>query len=903
MKARGTMRFRELINRARAFFLGARADRDSLDEFAFHVDMETEKNIRAGMAPEEARRRAKLAFGNVQSARERTRDARGARLAEDALRDLTHGFRQLMRRPGFTIVTVLTIALGIGAMTAIWSVVDGVLLRPAPVEDLDRLTMIWQTDRASSTTREPSSWPDFVDVVAQSRSFAEIAAFAGVERGFRSETGDMERVAALTVTERYFDLVGVAPRHGRGFSAAETRVGGPAVVMLGEAFWRRQFAADPGVLGETLVLDDAPYEIVGVMPRDAGFGLDQIHAQAAYHGAFTVGAPIDVWLPTQADAEQYPRHTHPFLVLGRLNPGVTVDSAQREATSIATQLEETYPESNTDRGMFVEPLESVVFAGVRPVLWVLAGAVSFLLLVSFVNVTNLLLTRQATRRREVAVRTALGAGTGRIARQLLVENALLTAIGAGLGVVLAFGILRVLLRLAPNDIPRLAEVGIDSRVLVVTLLVSTAGALLFALVPTLETRRVDMLQTIQGSGRAAADGRRQRRLRQLLVVAELALSVALVIAAGLLVRSLWTVLAVDPGFRADGVLKAEYQLPTSRYPRDFSRWPNLHEIHGFNERLLAEVERLPGVDAAALAGSHPLDRGFTNSFQVVGREDESRGWPEISLRMVSPGYFETLAIEVIDGRTLEARDRTDTDAVAVINRAAAERLFENRVAIGQSISFWGTERRIVGVIENERIHGLTESVPIAAYVPLTQVPSNDSVLLVRASEGDPMRLANDLKTAIASVDPGLAVHGVERLRDTLAGTFSERRFAMLVLVVMAGITLLLALLGVHGVLSYATAQRTREIGIRSALGATRIEVTGLVVRHGLLMATAGIAIGLGLAVIGSRFLTGLLYGVAELDPTTYVAVPVILLLAAAFACWHPARRAAKVDPVEVLRAE
>lgn len=553
--------------------------------------------------------------------------------------------------------------------------------------------------------------------------------------------------------------------------------------------------------------------------------------------------------------------------------------------------------------MFVEPLEAVVFAESRPVLLLLIAAASLVLVVAFVNVANLLLAHGTSRVREIALRAALGAGVGRIGRQLLVENALLTGLGAGLGVVFAALALRLLLITAPAGVPRLDTVGIDARVLVATLLVSVLGALIFALVPTLQVRRVDVAKTIQGTARSVAGDRRGRRVRQALVVAELALSVTLVISAVLLARSLWSVLAVDPGFSTNRIMKVQYRLPTSRYPRDFSRWPALDEIHGFNRRLLEGVAALPGVEAVTLAGSHPLDPGFTNSFVVVGREDEAADWPEISVRAVSPSYFETLDLTMLDGRPLTNADRTDAPGVLVINRAAAERFFPERESIGQMMRFWGTDRRIVGVVANELIRGLAEDAPIAAYAPIEQLPSHSGVLLVRSTSADPMPLAAPVRGVIHDLDPGLAIFGVEPLAETVDATLGTRRFAMTVLLSMAGVTLVLALIGVHGVLSYAASQQTREIGIRAVLGASRGELAGWMVQSGLRMSVLGVAIGIAGAAAGSRLLAGLLYGIPALDVWTYITVPAALLAAAALASWLPARRAARTEALDALRAE
>jgi predicted permease len=895
--------FAEVRARFRALLHLEQLTRDADEEFRFHVDMQAEQLVREGFTPDEARRRALTRFGGVPRTRDEVGDARGVRWLQDFAFDVRYGWRQLRHSPGFAAVAVLTLALGIGANTAIVSVVNGVLLRPLPFADAGRLVMLWETDRHSGTTREPGSWPDYLDYQRTARSLAGLDAITGaaVNLGADGAGDESVRLSAMEVTHGFFDLVGIRPIMGRPFSAEEDRPGALRVVMLGESLWRGRYLADPAIVGRTIRLDDVPHVVIGVLPADADFGLDQVHARASYHSTYLSDGDVDVWLPARASESSYPRDTHPFLLMGRLAPGTSDDAAQRELASLAAGLERAYG-ADHDRGVHVESLTQVVFGPVRPVLLLLLGSVGLVLLVACVNVANLLLARSAVRVREVAVRGALGAGIGRLARQFVVESMLLALMGGAAGIVVAFAGLRALLALAPADIPRVSRVGIDAPVLGVTLAVSLGVGLVFGLVPTVRALRLDLIGILRGEGPAASGGRGRRRFRDGLIVAELALSVMLVVCAGLAVRSFWSVLRVDPGFRSAGVLKAEYQLPASRYPQDYSKWPAWSEIHGFNGELLRRLRALPGVDAAAIASAHPLDAGFTNSFTVVGREEEARDWPEISVRIVSAGYFATLGVRLSRGRVIEESDALAATPVAVINDAAAARFFPGGDPIGHEIRFWGVSRRIVGVVGNERLRGLTESAPSAVYISLAQVPSASGVVLVRTTR-DPLSLALPVRRAVRGVDPSLAVYGVEALPETLLQSVGQRRFAMLVLSAFAAVTLVLALIGVHGVLSYTTSQRTHEIGIRVALGATGGRVAGLVVRGGLALAAWGTALGMAGALAGSRLLTGLLYGVGRLDPWTFIAVPVVVLAASTLATWLPARRASRVDPVEALRAE
>lgn len=818
-------------------------------------------------------------------------------------RDLRYGLRQLARSPGFTAVTVITLALGIGANTAIFSVVDGVLLRPAPFEDSERLMIVWETDRNSGTTREPASLPDYLDYRERSQTFRSLAGFAAGDVNLSRAQGEPLRLPALSATHELLPMLGIEPLLGRTFSAAETRPGGGNVVLVSEALWERLFRRDPGVLGETVRLDGIAYDIVGVVPDSADFGMLQVLGSAAYSRGYADRGgrqDVGVWLPLQQGTEVWTRDTHPMFMLGRLAAGTGEEAAQQELSTIAAELEAAYPE-NDARGVHVEALEQVVFGDVRPALLMLLCAVGLVLVVACANIANLLLARSAGRGREIAVRAALGAGSGRLGRQFLAEGLLLSLIGGAAGVTLAFFGTDLLLGFAPQEIPRLEAVGVDGRALAVALAISLAVGIAFALVPTLSARRVDLVSGLQadaGGSRGSGGG---SLLRSGLVVAELAGAVVLVVGAGLLGKSLWQILAVDPGFRAERVLKAEFQLPRSRYPVDFASWPNFREMHAFNDALLERVQALPAAEGAAISGSHPLDQGFTNSFLIVGREAESAGFAEISIRRVTPGYFDTVGLTVQRGRALTAGDGTEAAPVAMINEAAAARYFPDRDPIGQRLAFWGDERRIVGVVANEKFHGLTAAAPAAVYTPLAQTPSTGSEVLLVRSNKDPATLASAVRAAIHDVDPQLAVFGVEALQDTVGRSVSRQRFTLLLLGAFAGVAIVLAAVGVHGVLSYVVARRTPEMGIRMALGASRGNVIGLVARQGAKLAAFGLAIGLALALVASRLLGSLLYGVTPADPAIFAAVAVAVFAIAMLATLLPARRATRIAPVAALR--
>ncbi|MGE3275844.1 MAG: ADOP family duplicated permease [Vicinamibacterales bacterium] len=900
-------RVRELLARVGAFFGRTRYERDFDDEVATHMDMATDEQLREGVAPDEARRRAMARFGGRDAAREAHRDARGLPLLDQALLDLRYTFRTLWREPGFTLVAVASLALGIGLNTAIFSVVDGVLLRRAPLDQIDRTVIVWETDRNSGTMREPASVPDYLDFRERSRTIESLGALVAIERNLTPPDGDPIRLAALGATHEILDMSGIQPIAGRAITADDDRIGAPAVALISESLWTRIYERRPEAVGGVLRLDDLPYEIVGVMPDVSDFGVLQILGAAAYSRSFAdrgTRVRVDVWLPFAPNPETLPRDTHPIFMVGRLAPGMTVAAAQAELDGIAADLEAEYPRANIGRGVHVEPLGDVVFGPVRPALLVLWAAVALVLLVAAVNVANLLLARGTARQREIAVRAALGSGGWRLARQFMVETIVLTAIAAAVGVALAYGGLSVLLAQAPSDIPRLESVGIDLRVLGLTVVVSVLVGLAFGLVPTLQALHVDPQTTLKGEGtRGTAGSRAGSRVRSALVIAETALAVLLVAGAGLLIRSFWQLTAVDAGFTAQGVLKAEYQLPPSRYPASFQTFPDFKEQHAFTQALLERTQALPGVESVAIAGNHPLDPGFTNSFSIVGRDDGVR-YPEISVRRVTPGYFETVGLRLRRGRLLAETDGTREPPVALVNEAAVNLLFSGQDPIGQQINFWGANRTIVGVVADERFQGITTAAPIAAYLPLSQAPSFNgaAVVLVKGS-GRPEDLAPGVRGAIRSVDPALAVFGVEPLGDTLARSIAEQRFTMLVLGVFAAMALVLAAIGVHGVLSYAVARRTPEFGIRLALGAEPSRLRAGVVLEGLVMAGAGVVLGLVGAAVLTRALASLLYGVTPTDPATFAGVAALLAIVAVVASLVPAIRATRIDPVAAIRAE
>jgi putative ABC transport system permease protein len=888
-----------------------------VEELAEHLQERYEDAVAAGTHAETARRDALSELADLPSVAPVLRDRPRARslntpmppvmgglhMWSDLSADIRYATRLLLGNRGFAAAALLTIALGVGAATAIFSVVDAVLLRPLPYPDAKRLVAVWETDRNSHTLREPASLPDMLDIRHQSRRLDRVGGVIPDELNLTPPGGEPRRLASLRVSSETLPLLGVRSVLGRLFTDAEQRAGRDDVVLISERLRAQVFGRDAPAIGRVLPLDDRARTVIGVLPDAADVGVLQWLLAADYGRGFAdrdVRSRIDVWLPMPMDPRTLPRDTHPVLVLGRVGAGVSLAEAQQEVAALMTRLEHAFP-SNAARGAHLEPFTDVVVGRVRAGLWILLAGVCLVLVIACVNVANLLLVRGTVRVREVAVRTAIGAAPGRLARQFMVENTVLAGTGGALGIVAAFVFVRVLVALAPAEVPRLTTIAVGGRVLAISLAVIACVALVFGLVPLFQSWRLDVSRALSSDGRTGTGAVSHGRLRSALVIGEIALAVVLTVAAGLMIRTVLRLQAVDPGFDVARVRKAEFQLPESRYPRDFKQWPNFVEMHRFNGVLLERVRRLPGVEAAALAGSHPLDAGFTNSFSIVGRESEARTWPEIAVRRTTADYFVAMRVPLVRGRLLDQSDDTAAAPVVVVNEAAARRFFEHRDPLGQEIRFWGAARRIVGVVGNERFHGVAEPPPPAVYAPLAQAPSASGaeVLLVRAAQ--PAGLAAPIRAAIRGVDPALAVFGEELLAATLTESFGQRRFVMLLLAVFAVAALLLAALGIYAVLSYDVAQRRREIGIRMALGARPGAVSRLVLWRGTALAGIGL-VGGGLGSIAfARVLRGLLFEVAPDDVTTFVAVSVLLGAVAAAASYLPARRVIRTDPIAALR--
>jgi Acidobacterial duplicated orphan permease len=854
-----------------------------------HFDMAVADGMRRGLSSEQAMAETRRYFGGVEQVKEAYRDARGVRVIEELIRDLRYGFRALKRAPGFSIVVLLTLTLGIGANSAIFSVVRGVLLRALPYADPERLVMVWETDRDSGTRSEAASIPDYFDFLSRARSFSSIAAFAVQPLNYVPAEGAPERLSAALVTGNFLPSLGVSTTLGRGFTDAEDRPGGARAVVVSDRFWRTRLGSAREVLGRTLRLDDVSYEIVGVVPRTMQFP----------------EADVDLWIPWQLTPESGPRSNHGVSVVGRMRPGVTPGAAQQEMTSLAAQLEREYPRDNAARGVRLEPLEETLLGPVRPALRILLSAVALVLLVACVNVANLMLARLTARGREVAVRSALGATGVRLTRQFVVESLILTLAASAFALILAPLTLRALLAIAPSSLPRLDEVRLDGAVLAVTLGIAVAVAMIFGILPAITARGwgISSSDHLRG-GQRGGTSPRQQRVRGALVMSEMALALVLLVGAALLMQSFWRLRRVDPGWTSTNVLRVQFQLPRTRYPQSFADYPHgWSRIIDFERELVAQTSALPGVRSVAIASNDPLDAGFTNGFVIEGREGEARsGQAELATRPVSANYFATLGVPLLQGRAFQSSDDANASPVVLINQATAHKYFPTESPIGHRLRFWGTWRTIVGVVGNERFAGLAAEAPPAMYPPIMQAPMSSASLLVR-TEGDPQQLVGGVRGVFGQLDRAIAPFGIATMDNVLDDSIAQQRFTMQLLAGFAALALGLALVGVYGVVSYGVARRTHEMGVRMALGATRRDVVRHVLRDGSRLALFGALLGLLGALAATRLLATQLYGVKASDPLTFVFAAAAIVVVALVGSYVPARRASRIAPVAALQTE
>ncbi len=861
------------------------------DELRFHLDARADALVRLGHSSDDARRIALNEYGDIAAARAQLAQIDRRRLGRTALRewfssleqDLKFGLRGLRARPAFAATVILTLALGIGANAAIFSVVDAVLLQPLPFAHPERLVHLWEVYHSNVDSRSEASYPDYLDWRARNHSFSDLGGYNG--SGFLLGEEHPVLVGGAKSTSNFFDVLGVHAALGRTFAAGEDAPAAPRVAVLSYGFWERQFARDASVIGRAVTIDGAPATIVGVLPESFEFARE---------------GQADIWMPIDRGTEaRQQRGNHWLNIVARLADGTTPAAASADMSRIMRDLARENPETNTGRDGQVVALRDELVGSVRPLILVLYGAVAVMLLVACANVANLLLMRAADREREIAVRVALGAGRARLVRQLLTESMVLAVVGGLLGVLLARGATHALVAAVPSEvrttIPALATVGVDARVVAYACAVSVFAGLLFGVVPALRTSRSRAYDALRDGARGSSTG---RSVRDLLVVAEVALTIVLMSGAALFGRSLMKLLSVHLGFAAEHVITAGVLLPGASY----SKAP---ERIDFYNRLIPAVHALPGVESVGLVTKLPLEWGNSVGFDIAGRAPAPPGQgPTASYRDASPDYFATLRIPMIAGRTFSDGDGPGAPLVGVVNSAFANAYFPGVDPVGQSLDFWKTHVRIVGVVGDVPIGKLEDKIPPTLYVPLAQDAETFMRLAVRTS-GDPAAIGGSLAQVVAKLDPRAALLQPVTMDDLLTRSTSVfmRRFPLLLVGVFALTTLLLALVGIYGVVSYSVANRTRELGIRLALGAQPRNVVTLVVRHGAWMAAAGVIVGVFTTLMLGRFVSGLLYGVSARDPISFEIVALLLGGSAILATLLPARRASRVDPASALRAD
>ncbi len=879
--------FGRLWRRLRALLNKGELDRELDAELRYHVERQVAEYVAAGMTPAEARTAALRDFsdwGGVTQSREQCREARGVRPLEDLRQDIVYGLRVLRRNPVFSLVAVVTLALGVGANTALFSITNAVVFRPLPFAEPERLLTLWESSAKSEEARVIVSPANYLDWREQTRSFEEMGAYTEDFYNISEDDSRPERVAGANATPSLFRALGVRPILGRTFLPDEGLSEAGRAVLLSHGLWQRRFGGDPNVVGKTVKLNGPDYTVVGVLPPDF------IISARRYEVYRAMGL---------SDTQRVNRRGRYLTVIARLRPGVTAEQARAEMNAVGLRLAAQYPEENVGRSATIDPLDRTITWNTRTTLLMLLGAVGFTLLIACANVANLLLGQAASRQKEMAVRAALGAGRLRLVRQMLTESLTLSLLGGLAGLLLAKWGVGLLISLSPASLPRVEEAGLDLRVLGFTLLVSVVTGLAFGLVPALQASKVELTDALK-SVRSTGGGRRSFA-RGALVAAEVALSLVLLVGAGLLVKSFVRLTEVELGFDPTHVVAADISLPY--------RYNSPEKRTEFFRQFLTRVESLPGVSSAAVSQSVPLSgEEHGAQFMVVGRAPAPDGSDRHGsiYHRVSEGYFKTLGVRLLRGRNLNERDTAGAPAVVLVNETLARKVFPGEDPLGKQIVLAGyatpRPREIVGIVSDTRyVAPRTEPVP-QLYVSYLDDPWHHMSLAVRAG-GEPTALVNRLREEIAAVDGEVPLANVKEMDEYVSESFSPQRFSALLLTVFAVAALGLAALGVYGVISNAVAQRTHEIGIRIALGARGGDVLRLVVGQGMRPVLLGLGAGLAGALALTRVLESLLYGVSAFDPSVFAGVSLLLAAVALVACYLPARRATRVDPMNALRHE
>jgi putative ABC transport system permease protein len=853
-------------------------------EIEAHIKLESEHLQEQGLSEQDARAASRRAFGNVMQAEERFYES-GHRLWWDQLwQDVRFGLRMLAKNPGFTSIAVLALALGIGANTAMFSVIEAVLLQPLPYNNADQLVHVASTwERNGVTTPYSSSPPDFFDWRDQNRSCSSMFAYHMTERALTGR-GNAKRVHIVVTTAGMFSTLQAQPIIGREFVVEENRKGADHLAVLSYGFWQAEFGGLRDAIGKTIELDSEPYTIIGVMPRDFQF---PVQGSDAY-----VPIGFDDKVMTQ-------RGAHYLRVLGRLKPGVSLPQANDDLATIMAELRRLYPDKDGKWGVRAERLSRTLVGDIRPALLVLLGAVGLVALIACANVSNLLLARAAVRQRELAMRRALGAGRSRLVRQILTEGLLLAVLAGATSLLLAHWTLLTIVRFGPKDIPRLAGVGLDTTVLVFTLGVSVASALLFTLLPALRSSGTNLSGLFKMSDSSSV---KAGRARSALLVAEVAISTMLLAGAGLLVRSFVGLRSVGPGFDPKDVLTLDVSVPDAHYKNSLA-------LESYWDQALDKLRTLPGATSVEAVTPLPLSGDdFSSSFSVEGRNIPEKDEPSAELRWATPNYFRTMGIPLRRGRTFTDPDRLGGARVLLISETAARMFFPKGDAVGQKLNFGArggyekNEGEIVGIVGDVRHFGLDAPIAPTFYVPLSQAGMDGATIVIRA-QGSPGALGQPARRLIQEIDRDALVGEPILFETLLASSLGQRRFYMLLLGAFAVLALVLAGVGLYGVISYSVAQRTQEIGIRAAMGAGRWQILSMVMRNGLRLAVVGLAAGQVMALMLNRTLKSLLVGVSTTDPFTMLVTAVVLLMVAIVACYVPAWRATRMDPLVALRFE
>jgi putative ABC transport system permease protein len=871
-----------------------RCSRELEEEIRFHLEMKADENLTAGLSPEEARYAAQRQFGNQTSLREVSRDMWSFRYLETLAQDLRYGARMLLKKPGFTLIAVVTLALGIGATTAIFSVVNAVLLRSLPYRDPDRLVLLGHRGEEQGTVTFKASPPDFLAWRDHSHVFEQIAAY-------KSDTADLtfdgepEELIAGIGSANLFATLGVSPALGRAFTPEEDLAGGPLAVILSDGLWRRRFGGDPRVIGRAITVGDKSRTVVGIMPP-----------------GFRFPEESELWLPLALSvAEESNREGILVSVLARLKPGVMLEAAIADLSVILERNRQAFPRQYSGLQVGVIGLGESLIGNVRPALLVLFGAVTFVLFIACANVANLLLAKSATRQKEIAIRAAIGAGRPRLVRQLLTESLLLSLAGGVAGLLVARWGVKLFVAMSPAGIARIDESGVDGRVLAFTCAVAVLTGLIAGIFPALQASKAAINQTLkaQPTGRTVWSGHGGigRKLPALMIT-ELALALVLFIGAGLMIKSFLLLLAVPKGFNPDGVLTLELRPSLAKYKRGSPQ-----RIAYFQESL-ARVKTLPGIQSASLTGFLPLAGGpnILTFLEIEGRAPFEKKEPLFAANHISPDYFQTMGLQLRAGRPFTDQDGAETPKVVIINETLARRFFRNENPIGHRLLAMKNPLTIVGVVGDVYHQGLDQEVYPEVYFPYTQSSRYvymDLAMRVgsgqshSADQSKSAALATSIRNQIRAIDPNEPVNQIITMDERLSNSVSGRRFQMLLLGIFAAVALVIATVGIYGVISYSVSQQTHEIGIRMALGAQASDVLRMVIWQGLRLALIGVGLGLAAALALTRVMKSLLFNVSATDPLTFSSIPLLLTVVALLACYIPARRAAKVDPLTALRFE